>query len=311
MINTGTLKLERINDTEVKMTRIFAAPAAEVYDAFRNPELLREWHGCDTWSLSTCHVDWRVGGGFRFLMQGPKGQKMGMNGRYVELDAPHRSVHQEWFDEWPGEYTVDAAFTEAEGKTTIVVRLKYPSKEFCDGMLGSGMEHGAAQCYDRLERVLDMRRKELVLTRLIDAPPSNVYRCWTEPELLKQWFAPLPYTTASADLDVRPGGTSSIVMKSPDGTLMPVPGVYLEVIPNQKLVTTDAFTSAWIPSAKPFLTVVLTFAEEDGKTRYTARCRHWTMEDKHAHEAMGFHEGWGICTDQLAKLAATLGPAAA
>jgi uncharacterized protein YndB with AHSA1/START domain len=145
-----------------------------------------------------------------------------------------------------------------------------------------------------------------VLTRLIDAPREKLYWAWTDAELLKQWFAPKPSTTPQAELDVRPGGASLVVMRSPDGNDMPCPGVYLEVVPNQRLVFTDAYTSAWQPSQKPFMTVILTFEDEGGKTRHTARVRHWTVADREAHEKMGFHEGWGQCADQLAALAATL-----
>jgi uncharacterized protein YndB with AHSA1/START domain len=148
--------------------------------------------------------------------------------------------------------------------------------------------------------------RELVLTRLIDAPREKLYRAWTDAKLLKQWFAPKPWTTPHAELDVRPGGASVVVMRSPDGNDIPCPGVYLEVVPNQRLVFTDAYTRAWQPSQKPFMTVILTFEDEDGKTRYTARVRHWTVADREAHEKMGFHEGWGQCADQLAALAATL-----
>jgi uncharacterized protein YndB with AHSA1/START domain len=79
-------------------------------------------------------------------------------------------------------------------------------------------------------------------------------------------------------------------------------GVYLEVVKNQRLVFTDAFTRAWEPSTKPFLTVMLTFEDLDGKTRCTVRVRHWTDADREAHEKMGFHGGWAMCTEQLADL---------
>src|SRR5215475_14415591 len=101
--------------------------------------------------------------------------------------------------------------------------------------------------------------RELVLSRLIEAPPEKVYRAWTEPELLKQWFAPRPYTTPVAELDVRAGGASVIVMRSPDGNDMPNRGVYLEVEKNRKLVFTDAYTSAWVPAEKSFMTAIITF----------------------------------------------------
>ena len=149
--------------------------------------------------------------------------------------------------------------------------------------------------------------RELVLTRIIDVPREKLYRCWTQPELMKQWFAPKPYETPVVKIDLRAGGSSLVVMKSPEGQEIPCPGIYLEVIPNEKLVFTDAFTSAWVPSQKPFMVATITFEDlGGGKTRYTAVARHWSKEDRETHEKMGFHEGWGICADQLAKLAATL-----
>jgi uncharacterized protein YndB with AHSA1/START domain len=148
--------------------------------------------------------------------------------------------------------------------------------------------------------------RELVLSRLIDAPREKVYRAWTEADILKQWFAPKPWTTSHAELDVRPGGSSLVVMSDPDGNEFPNPGVYLEVVPNEKLVVTDAYSKAWEPSEKPFMTVVLTFEDEGGKTRYTARARHWSVADREAHEKMGFHEGWGQCADQLEAVAKRL-----
>jgi uncharacterized protein YndB with AHSA1/START domain len=135
--------------------------------------------------------------------------------------------------------------------------------------------------------------RELVLTRLIDAPREKLFRAWTEPEVLKQWFTPVPYTTPVAELDVRPGGANLIVMRDPEGNEFPNRGVYLEVVENERLVFTDAYTEAWQPSQKPFMTVIVTFENEDGKTRYTARVRHWTVADREAHEKMGFHDGWG------------------
>ncbi len=154
--------------------------------------------------------------------------------------------------------------------------------------------------------VVPNTNRDLVLTRLIDAPREKLFRAWTEPALLMQWFAPLPYTTPRAELDVRPGGASLVVMRGPDGVELPNQGVYLEVVRNERLVFTDAFTAAWEPSQKPFMTVILTFQDEGGKTRYTARVRHWTVADRESHEKMGFHQGWGRCADQLEALVAKL-----
>lgn len=152
----------------------------------------------------------------------------------------------------------------------------------------------------------DSPRHELVLTRHIAAPRHNLFRCWTEPALMKQWFAPLPYIVTVAETDPRPGGSNLVVMRGPDGAEIPCPGVYLEVVPDTRIVTTDAYTKAWEPSEKPFMTAIITFDDEEGGTRYTARALHWNAADKTAHEQMGFHQGWGICADQLAALAANL-----
>jgi uncharacterized protein YndB with AHSA1/START domain len=148
--------------------------------------------------------------------------------------------------------------------------------------------------------------RELVLTRIIDAPREKLFKAWTDPELLKQWFAPRPYTTPAAELDVRPGGANLVVMRDPEGKDYPNRGVYLEVVENERLVITDAYTRAWEPSQKPFMTVILTFEDVGGRTRYTARVGHWTAADRETHEKMGFHGGWGLCTDQLAALVATI-----
>lgn len=145
---------------------------------------------------------------------------------------------------------------------------------------------------------------ELVLERILDATPEQLFHAWTEPELMKQWFAPKPWTTVRIENDVRAGGGSLVVMRSPEGQDMPCPGVYLEVVPNRKIVFTDAYTAGWVPSQKPFFTGIVTFEPvEGGKTRYTARALHWTAEDRETHEKMGFHEGWGQCAEQLAEVA--------
>ena len=144
--------------------------------------------------------------------------------------------------------------------------------------------------------------RDLILTRTFNTSREKIFNAWTEPALLKQWFAPLPWTTSKVETDVRIGGGSLIVMRSPEGKDYPGHGVYLEVVKNQRLVFTDAFTKAWEPSDKPFMVVALTFEAEGEKTHYTARVQHWSTADREAHEKMGFHQGWVTCAEQLAAL---------
>ena len=142
--------------------------------------------------------------------------------------------------------------------------------------------------------------RELVISRIIAASRDKVYHCWAEPELIKQWFAPRPRSTQHAETDVRPGGANLVAMKSPEGQEFPNRGVYLEVVPNERLVITDAYNSAWQPSNKPFFTAVLTFEKAGhGRTMYTACARHWTVKAMEEHKKMGFHDGWMKCAEQL------------
>jgi uncharacterized protein YndB with AHSA1/START domain len=161
-----------------------------------------------------------------------------------------------------------------------------------------------------MSKVIDLQPssdRELVLARWLDASPASCYRCWTDPTLIPKWFVPPPYSIARAEMDVRPGGSTNIVFRSPEGQEIPNPGVYLEVIPNRKIVFTDAYRKAWEASpGHPFMTAIVTFEEKDGGTLYIARVQHWTVDDRKKHEAMGFSKGWGICADQLEALASKL-----
>jgi len=149
--------------------------------------------------------------------------------------------------------------------------------------------------------------RDLVLDRVLGAPPDKLWRCWTEPELLEQWFCPKPWYVTDARIDLRPGGECFTVMNGPDGERVENTGVYLDVVPGKQLVFTDAFVPGWRPSGRPFMVADVRFEDaEGGRTRYTARVMHWTAEARDEHEAMGFHEGWGKAADQLETLARTI-----
>jgi uncharacterized protein YndB with AHSA1/START domain len=155
MRNTGTLKVTMPTDREIVLTRVFDAPRHLVWDAFTKPELLKRWFGPRGWSLAVCEVDLKVGGGFRFILRGPDGREMGMRGVYREIVPPERSVHIESFDDFPGaDSTVTTVLLEDEGKTTFTATILYPSHEVRDAVIKSGMEHGAAESYDRLAELL-------------------------------------------------------------------------------------------------------------------------------------------------------------
>jgi uncharacterized protein YndB with AHSA1/START domain len=142
--------------------------------------------------------------------------------------------------------------------------------------------------------------RELVLSRIIDAPRERVFKAWTRQ--LPQWWGPYGMTTPVCEMDLRPGGVFRTVMRAPDGTEYPTKGVFLEVVEPERIVFTDAFGPGWQPSPDTFFTAIATFEEYNGKTKYMARALHWTVANREKHEQMGFYQGWGESLDRLASL---------
>ena len=131
---------------------------------------------------------------------------------------------------------------------------------------------------------------ELSVSCIIAAPRATCWAVWTDRKV--EWFCPKPWRAEVIEEDLRPGGRSAVQMFGPDGEETgPMEGVFLEVVPGQRVVTTDAYAAGWVPQT-PFMTAIWTFADAGEATRFTATARHWDAEAKARHEAMGFHPGW-------------------
>lgn len=281
--------------------RLLNAPPEAAFKALSDPEIIANWWGPFGFSNMIEEFDFTQGGNWRHDMIGPDGAVYPNHNVFEEI-SPERVVirHLATVHEFVLEILLDVVGdqTRITWNQTFMSAEEYKK---CEAYIPRCNE----EVLDRLEMelaVIAPGELDLVLRRIIDAPAAKVYQGWTDPEMIVKWFTPPPYQTVSAELDVRPGGKTFITMQAPDGTEIPNPGVYLEVVPNKRLVITDAYTEAWKPSAKPFCTIDLNFEDLGGKTKYTAIVRHWTKEDAESHREMGFHTGWGIATDQLEAL---------
>ena len=156
-VNSSTFTVTTPSAREIRLTRLFDAPRELVFEAMTKPEHVRRWWGVlsDKHSVAVCEIDLRVGGAWRFIGQGPKGQYPSFYGVYREIVPPERLVFTEIFEPHPdGDSLVTTVFTEENGKTRMTVTAAYPSLQVRDMVLGTGMEKGAATSYDRLEDVV-------------------------------------------------------------------------------------------------------------------------------------------------------------
>ncbi|MCV2869738.1 SRPBCC family protein [Defluviimonas sp. WL0002] len=142
-------------------------------------------------------------------------------------------------------------------------------------------------------------KTDLQFTRTLSVPRKLIWECWTSPEHIPHFFVPRPHKVTACDIDLRVGGRFNTTFNV-DGNEMQNNGVYLEIVPQEKLVFTDAYTEGWKPSPDPFMTAILMLSDsDDGGTVYTAIARHRSAETAEAHKAMGFYDGWGTVATQL------------
>ncbi|MEO6293208.1 MAG: SRPBCC family protein [Burkholderiaceae bacterium] len=150
---------------------------------------------------------------------------------------------------------------------------------------------------------------DLTFERIIDVPPHLVWRAWTEPELMIQWFCPLPWKTIDAEVDVRPGGIFRTTMQSPEGQEHRNTGCYLEAVKNERIVWTNAMLPGFRPAPvnapcgddTEFMFTAKVEFEPHGanSTTYRATVIHADEAGCQKHAAMGFEAGWGAALDQL------------
>ena len=151
--NSESFQVTTPSDQEIRMTRLFNAPRGLVFEAMTQPEHVKQWWGRlgEGYSVPVCEIDFRPGGGWRFVNKHPKGEAA-FHGEYREIVAPIRVVFTEIFEQFPDTVSVvTAELSEEGGKTRLTVVVRYPSIEVRDMVIASGMAKGASISYDRLE----------------------------------------------------------------------------------------------------------------------------------------------------------------
>jgi uncharacterized protein YndB with AHSA1/START domain len=148
---------------------------------------------------------------------------------------------------------------------------------------------------------------DLVFERIVDIPRELIWKAWTTPEHLKQWFTPAPWETIDCEIDLRPGGIFRTVLRSPEGQEFPNLACYLEITPKERLIWTNALQPGFRPSKQEpsensnafAFTAILSLEPLENGTKYRATVIHADEEDCKKHNGMGFQDGWGKALDQL------------
>lgn len=292
-------KLKLPSDREIVMEHVFDAPRELVFKTYTDPNLIPKWWGPRRLTTTIDKMEVRVGGRWRFVQHDAAGSEYAFNGEYREIVPCERISYTFEFEGLPGHVLLETVtFEEHDGKTKLTVTALFQSAEDRDGMLQSGMEEGATESQDRLAELLEsivIQSGELIVTRVFNAPRERVWKAWTEPERLAQWWGPKGFTMLTHQIDLRPGGVYHYCMRSPAGQEMWGKFVYREVAAPERLVFVNSFsdkdghTLRHPMSATWPLEIlnILTFTEHEGKTTITLQGGplHATEEERQTFEA--------------------------
>ena len=268
---------------DLAVTRVFEAPRDLVWKMWTEAEQLAQWWGPKGFTNPVCEVDVRPGGGIRIHMRGPDGVVYPMKGEFREIVKPERLVFVTSALDEKGDSMFDVlntvVFTEQRGKTSMtlqacVIRAGAEAPQYL-----KGMEMGWSQSLDRLGAHLAASvakggmamlagDREIVATRVFDAPRELLWRIFVDPRHVVEWFGPMGFTTTIQEMDVKAGGVWQHVMHGPDGRDYHNRIVYHEVSKPERLVYEHCPEKGSEPVS--FLTTV-TFTPEGKKTRIEFR----------------------------------------
>ena len=300
-------------ERKIVMQRIFPASPERVWQAITDPTLIPQWWGPSHYETIVDKMDLSVGGDWRFRNISADGNEHAFHGTYLEIEPPFRLVQTFNYEPiGPGHESVETATLEAlpDGQTRMTMVSVFGAIEDLDGTVASGMEGGARETWSRLSGLLvelsaaDGRLIEI--SRTFAAPLARVWQAFTDPELLAQWWGPAGFSTRVEALDLNEGGRWRYVMIAPDGSEFPAEGTFLEIVTQQKIVTTDELAADHPPLPgvdlpQGIITTML-FAQQGSGTRLTVQMLHPTATERQKHEQMGVVAGYNSGLDCLEEL---------
>jgi uncharacterized protein YndB with AHSA1/START domain len=314
------------SDREIVISRVFDAPRELVWEAWTNPEHVARWWGPNGFTTTIEKMDVRPGGVWQHVMHGPNGTDYPNKSVFTEVVKPERIVYEHGGSRKGDpcvQFTATWTFEEPKaGQTRLTIRMVFPSAEARDIVVKEyGAIEGGKQTLARLAEHLAAKNEPFVISRTFNAPRELVWKAWTEPKHMAQWWGPSNFTCPVCELAVQPGGAYRIVMRGTDGVEYPITGVYREIVPPERLVMTMDCTghpSAWHDMVKPdrkkgennpagTMLQTVTFEDFGGRTVLTIRIRFETPAICDAMVKMGMHEGWSLSLDRLASLVAEAG----
>ncbi len=300
-----TTTLTKPTDRELVFTREFDAPRELLFEVWTDPQHLEKWWGPNGFRTESVKMDLRAGGSWQLIMHAPDGREFRNRVAYVEVTAPERIVYRHEGDGGKVSFDSKTTFDDlGEGRTRVTMHQTFPSAEVLDFVVKTfGAEKGAVETMEKAVAhvaALPKVRREVTLTRRFDASREDVWRAWTDGEILGQWFGPRGFT-ASCEVDARVGGRMKIVMRAPDGSEFPLRAVFQVLKEPELLVFTNTPVDEGGHALMAGLTTV-TFEEVDGKTEMTMHSVMTTIVDRAAPMVEGMKEGWSQTLDRLGEM---------
>jgi uncharacterized protein YndB with AHSA1/START domain len=235
-------------ERKLALTRVLNAPRSLVFKAWTDPEQLAQWWGPTGFTNPLCKLDLRVHGEIRIDMRAPDGTVYPMSGAFREIVEPERLVFTAAALDGNGKPIFEnrntVTFEELDENRTLLtvqVRVLWETPEAAPAL--DGMNMGWSMTIDRLDVFVAPEApktptsdREMRASRFFKAPRPLVYRMWTEPGHIDQWWGPRGFTTTIQQMDVREGGEWRFILHGPDGTDYPNHTLYEEIAPPERLV---------------------------------------------------------------------------